>query len=172
MTHNGNNIESRLWEAADQLRANSKLKSSEYSVPVLGLVFLRYADYKFQIAAKRVTPAVARQIVESVDLLKPATPEQVRGTVLPENKPTNNQITEAGNMPTAKAVSIQETKTEKLEAGKKRGRPKSAVEGLVHFSTWLPEGLAWAIRAKAVELHKKDYEVVTEAIKTYLESSS
>lgn len=45
-------------------------------------------------------------------------------------------------------------------------------EGLVHFSTWLPEGLAWAIRAKAVELHKKDYEVVTEAIKTYLESSS
>ena len=47
MNHNGNNIESRLWEAADELRANSKLKSSEYSVPVLGLVFLRYADHKF-----------------------------------------------------------------------------------------------------------------------------
>jgi type I restriction enzyme M protein len=48
MNHNGNNIESRLWDAADELRANSKLKSSEYSVPVLGLVFLRYADHKFQ----------------------------------------------------------------------------------------------------------------------------
>ncbi len=40
-------IEKRLWEAADELRANSKLKASEYSVPVLGLIFLRFADYKF-----------------------------------------------------------------------------------------------------------------------------
>jgi len=54
MNHNGNNIESRLWAAADELRANSKLKSSEYSVPVLGLVFLRYADHKFQVAAKEL----------------------------------------------------------------------------------------------------------------------
>ena len=37
-------IGKRLWDAADDLRANSKLKSSEYSVPVLGLIFLRYAD--------------------------------------------------------------------------------------------------------------------------------
>ena len=36
--------------AADNLRANSKLKSSEYSIPVLGLIFLRYADYKFSLA--------------------------------------------------------------------------------------------------------------------------
>jgi len=54
MNHNGNNIESRLWAAADELRANSKLKSSEYSVPVLGLVFLRYADHKFQAVAKEL----------------------------------------------------------------------------------------------------------------------
>jgi len=57
MNHNGNNIESRLWAAADELRANSKLKSSEYSVPVLGLVFLRYADHKFQAAAKELLGA-------------------------------------------------------------------------------------------------------------------
>jgi len=54
LNHNGTDIESRLWEAADELRANSKLKSSEYSVPVLGLVFLRYADYKFQKAAREL----------------------------------------------------------------------------------------------------------------------
>lgn len=48
--NNSNYIESRLWSAADELRANSKLKASEYSVPVLGLIFLRYADYKFTIA--------------------------------------------------------------------------------------------------------------------------
>ena len=57
MNHNGSNIEARLWEAADELRANSKLKSSEYSVPVLGLVFLRYADHKFQVAAKALSGA-------------------------------------------------------------------------------------------------------------------
>jgi hypothetical protein len=36
-------IESSLWEAADQLRANSKLTSSEYAMPVLGVIFLRHA---------------------------------------------------------------------------------------------------------------------------------
>ncbi|MEZ4504553.1 MAG: type I restriction-modification system subunit M N-terminal domain-containing protein [Thermomicrobiales bacterium] len=33
-------IESRLWKVADTLRANSGLRSSEYSTPVLGLIFL------------------------------------------------------------------------------------------------------------------------------------
>ncbi|MFQ5594042.1 MAG: N-6 DNA methylase, partial [Anaerolineae bacterium] len=42
-----NEIEKRLWEAADELRANSRLRSAEYSVPVLGLIFLRYADHQF-----------------------------------------------------------------------------------------------------------------------------
>jgi type I restriction enzyme M protein len=43
----GNEIEKRLWDSADELRANSDLKSSEFSQPVLGLIFLRYADHKF-----------------------------------------------------------------------------------------------------------------------------
>ena len=45
-----NNIDKKLWDVADQLRANSKLKSSEYSVPVLGLIFLKYSDFKFSKA--------------------------------------------------------------------------------------------------------------------------
>ena len=54
MNHNGNEIETRLWEAADELRANSKLRASEYSAPVLGLIFLRFAYYRFQAAAKEI----------------------------------------------------------------------------------------------------------------------
>lgn len=42
-----NDIEKRLWAAADQLWANSNLKPSEFSTPVLGLIFLRYAEHKF-----------------------------------------------------------------------------------------------------------------------------
>lgn len=52
MPANHSEIEKRLWSTADELRANSKLKSSEYSVPVLGLIFLRYADHKFTEAEK------------------------------------------------------------------------------------------------------------------------
>jgi type I restriction enzyme M protein len=40
-------IADRLWETADELRANSHLKASEYSVPVLGLIFLKFADSRF-----------------------------------------------------------------------------------------------------------------------------
>src|SRR6266704_4905222 len=54
MPGNHNEIERRLWDAADELRANSKLKSSEYSIPVLGLIFLRYADHKFAEAQKKM----------------------------------------------------------------------------------------------------------------------
>lgn len=40
-------LEPSLREAADQLRANSKLNASEYSMPVLGLIFLRHATNRF-----------------------------------------------------------------------------------------------------------------------------
>jgi len=40
-------LEDDLWEAADQLRANSKLTANEYSMPVLGLIFLRHATTRF-----------------------------------------------------------------------------------------------------------------------------
>src|ERR1700729_637662 len=55
MAANTTELEKRLWDAADDLRANSKLKSSEYSVPVLGLIFLRYADHKFAKAEKHLS---------------------------------------------------------------------------------------------------------------------
>ena len=43
-------LESRLWKAADELRANSKLTATEYSFPVLGIIFLRHAYNRFVIA--------------------------------------------------------------------------------------------------------------------------
>ena len=41
-------LESDLWAAADKLRANSDLKASEYSTPVLGLIFLKFADNRYR----------------------------------------------------------------------------------------------------------------------------
>ncbi|WP_419583721.1 type I restriction-modification system subunit M, partial [Thiolapillus sp.] len=54
MTNNNKDLELRLWGAADELRANSKLKASEYSIPVLGLIFLRFADAKFSHAQQQI----------------------------------------------------------------------------------------------------------------------
>ena len=52
-------LEKRLWDAADQLRANSGLKAQEYSGPILGLIFLRFADVRFDIQRKRLEKAGA-----------------------------------------------------------------------------------------------------------------
>ena len=41
-------LEANLWKSADDLRANSDLKSSEYATPVLGLIFLKFADNKYR----------------------------------------------------------------------------------------------------------------------------
>lgn len=47
-------LESDLWEAADNLRANSKLTSSEYCMPVLGIIFLRHAANRFEAATLQI----------------------------------------------------------------------------------------------------------------------
>ena len=41
-------LEDNLWRSADALRANSDLKSTEYSTPVLGLIFLKFADNRYR----------------------------------------------------------------------------------------------------------------------------
>lgn len=62
MLNRGNNttlddiaqFESDLWEAADNLRANSKLTSSDYFMPVLGVIFLRHAANRFNVAHNQI----------------------------------------------------------------------------------------------------------------------
>ena len=58
-------LEKRLWDAADQFRANSGLKAQEYSAPVLGLIFLRFAEVRF---------AAERQAGKSQRLVSPWQP--------------------------------------------------------------------------------------------------
>jgi len=47
-------LEASLWEAADNLRANSKLTSSEYCMPVLGVIFLRQATNRYDAACRQI----------------------------------------------------------------------------------------------------------------------
>ncbi len=62
-------LESKLWAAADQLWANSNLRASEFSTPVLGLIFLKYADHRFSAIEselkKTISSSGRRQIGKS-----------------------------------------------------------------------------------------------------------
>jgi type I restriction enzyme M protein len=52
-------LEKRLWDTADQFRANSGLKAQEYSGPILGLIFLRFAEVRFAILRSKLEAAGA-----------------------------------------------------------------------------------------------------------------
>src|SRR5712691_1290941 len=67
-------LESDLWEAADNLRANSKLTSSDYFMPVLGVIFLRHAANRFdaahrQIEADRASGKMPKRKVRPADYI-------------------------------------------------------------------------------------------------------
>lgn len=80
MTQNGSlgnleKLEADLWEAADNLRANSKLTSSEYCMPVLGVIFLRHAANRFEVATRQIEEDQAsgkmpKRKVKSADYVK------------------------------------------------------------------------------------------------------
>ena len=68
-------IEASLWEAADQLRANSKLTSSEYAMPVLGVIFLRHASNRYYAAkaaieADQATGTMPKRPLVKADFVK------------------------------------------------------------------------------------------------------
>jgi type I restriction enzyme M protein len=79
-------LEKRLWGAADQLRANSSLAASQYSMPVLGLIFLRYADVRFtQVENELAGKSSGRRDIGKADYLAKAVmyvPETARFSYL------------------------------------------------------------------------------------------
>jgi len=72
-------LEKRLWDAADQFRANSGLKAGQYSTPVLGLIFLRFAEARF--AQRRTTPRLITPKASCTSLPAPAFTTLATGTV-------------------------------------------------------------------------------------------
>lgn len=91
-------LEADLWRAADALRANSDLKASEYSTPVLGLIFLKFADNTYRkhepaILAeyqkhqgKRSERSLAEIAIEKCGFYLPANARYEYLLTLPDNK--------------------------------------------------------------------------------------
>ena len=80
-----NSTEARLWSIADELRANSRLRASEYSTPVLGLIFLRYADHKFVQVGQEIRESASTGGRRTLIIADEAAAYQARGAFyLPE----------------------------------------------------------------------------------------
>ncbi len=104
MPANHTEIEKKLWASADEMRANSNLKSSEYSVPVLGLIFLRFVDAKFSKVERELAaslPAGSRRSIGKHDYQARGVmylPPQARFSYLlrlPEGENTGKAINDA-----------------------------------------------------------------------------
>lgn len=89
-------LESELWESADLLRAGSKLTSNQYCMPVLGLIFLRYAYSRFKLVEAeilkdrpmrggRVLPVEASDFASRSALFLPREAQYAYLINLPEN---------------------------------------------------------------------------------------
>lgn len=77
-------LEKRLWDAADQLRANSGLTSAQYSQPVLGLIFLRFADARFSTRRAELEKKTSASSRRSSPVDDPAAYHAERVIFLPE----------------------------------------------------------------------------------------
>ena len=92
-------LEKELWDAADNLRANSKLTAAEYKDPALGLTLLRYAQNRLEDAKLVMEPKLAGQRGK-----RPATQADFLAAgamMLPEK----SQYDQLANLPEAQDIS-------------------------------------------------------------------
>jgi type I restriction enzyme M protein len=97
--HDSEALEKRLWAAADQLRANSGLTSQQYSQPVLGLIFLRFAEVRFTARRRELEKAASSsrrgsRVDEGVLYLSPNARFDYL-LALPEGEPVGKALSDA-----------------------------------------------------------------------------
>ena len=102
-------LETELWESADLLRSGSKLTSNQYCMPVLGLIFLRYAYSRFKLVEAeilkdrpmrggRVMPVEASDFTAKSALFLPKEAQYDYLVNLPENIPSANLTDQNGHV--------------------------------------------------------------------------
>ena len=124
-------LESELWESADLLRAGSKLTSNQYCMPVLGLIFLRYAYSRFKLVEAeilkdrpvrngRVLPVEESDFASRSALFLPREAQYAYLVDLPENIPAagltnrNGQVMNSLGEVVNNAMELVEEQSEQL----------------------------------------------------------
>lgn len=124
-------LEAELWESADLLRAGSKLTSNQYCMPVLGLIFLRYAYSRFKLVEAeilkdrpvrngRVLPVEESDFASRSALFLPQEAQYAYLVELPENIPAagltnrNGQVMNSLGEAVNNAMELVEEQSEQL----------------------------------------------------------
>ena len=124
-------LETELWESADLLRAGSKLTSNQYCMPVLGLIFLRYAYSRFKLVEAeilkdrpmrngRVLPGEESDFASRSALFLPRDAQYTYLVELPENIPAarltnrNGQLMNSLGEVVNNAMELVEEQSEQL----------------------------------------------------------
>lgn len=124
-------LEADLWESADLLRAGSKLTSNQYCMPVLGLIFLRYAYSRYKMVEQeilkdrpsrngRVMPVEASDFREKSALYLPQQAQYTWLVNLPEDVVSQELLDKQGHIMTSlgeivnNAMELIETQSEQL----------------------------------------------------------
>ena len=124
-------LENELWESADLLRAGSNLTSNQYCMPVLGLIFLRYAYSRYKMVETellknrpsrdgRVMPIEASDFVAKSALFLPMEAQYDYLLNLPDDITTTNLVNKEGQTITSlgeavnNAMSLIEEQSEQL----------------------------------------------------------
>lgn len=112
MSKNIKQLEDDLWDAADSLREGSRLSSQEYCMPVLGLIYLRYAYTRFKFVEKEIQKTLpCRNGVYPPIEAKDFTAK--RAIFLPENAQYDYLLRQSADGTLSKAVDDAMTEIEK-----------------------------------------------------------
>ena len=132
-------LETDLWEAADLLRQGSKLTSQQYCMPVLGLLFLRYAYSRFKrveaeilknrpVRKGRVMPVEPQDFTEKSALYLPEMAQYSWLVNLPKDIKTANIIAENGQqIDTAGAAELMGCTRQNIQDLVRRGRMRPVI---------------------------------------------
>ena len=120
-----NGIEKRLWAIADELRANSRLRASEYSKPVLGLIFLRYADHKFTQAKKKIGETASARSSRRGDTIQKEEYQELGVPYLPKEARFQHLLELSESKDIARAISDAMRAIEEANSGLAGVLPKT-----------------------------------------------
>lgn len=134
-------LESDLWAAADNLRANSDLKSSEYSTPVLGLIFLKFADNKYRQHEKEIEAEYNKLKGTRREKKLSDIAIEKCGFYLPENARYDHLLKLPEEKDIAKAIKLAMTEIEEYKPELEGVLPKNAYASLTRTDKTIPKQL-------------------------------
>ncbi len=139
-------LENKLWDAANSLRAYGGLKASDYAVPVLGLIFLKFADNKYSQyeseILKKYTEAKGTRMEQTIQEIALAT----CGFYLPDEARFNHLLKLPGDKSMAKALRMAMEGIEKYQDAK--------------YQDVLPTGAYF-------DIEKKKDDILPQLLKTF-----